>query len=118
MKATVIETLVSKVQINPELSLVPIIMHGDRALIEPLEIDKALSAKVPLVKSAQHKEAYRRGILVSKSAGEYGIEIPESLTLGRTVEYWHEQAIEYVIGEGDDKKTYHMVRVSEIFATV
>lgn len=118
MKATVIETLVSKVAINPELSTVPIILHGDRALIEPLEVDKKLSEKANLVKTVNHKESFRTGVLVSKSAGEYGIEIPKTLILGTTVNYFHEQAIEYILGEGDERKTYHLVRISEILATV
>jgi len=118
MKATVTETLVSKAPVNPELSSVPINFHGDRALINPLEIEKTLSDKVPIVKSTQHKEPFRKGILVSISAGEYGIEIPKSLRLGDTVQYFHEQAIEYILGSSDDKKVYHLVRISEILATV
>lgn len=124
-KRTVQFTEINKLEINPEQSLVPLLIVGDRVLIEPIAPDKYLNAsneevnndpeaiktKAIIEKAITAKEPFMRGVVKSFGGGEYGTSVPKSLAVGLTVNYWHQQAIEYVV----DKKPYHMVRVSDIF---
>lgn len=106
-------TLENGIAINPEQSLLPIILTGDRILIEPVihEDDKFLSKESNIQKPVNAQEAFRKGRVVSIGGGEYGQTIPASLKVNMLVSYWHKQAIDFAVGG----KTYDMVRSSDAF---
>lgn len=106
-------TLENKLEIDSSRSLLPIILTGDRCLIEPIvtEDDKYLSVETKLLKSVNAKEQFTKGRVMSIGGGEYGATVPDSLKVNLIVNYWHTQAIDYVV-EG---KKYHLIRASDIF---
>ena len=116
VKKAIITTSINKLEVDPERSLLAFQMVGDRAVIDPKPIDETIGGRMgadgkPLIKSAETKEPYRTGTVMSFGGGEYGVEIPESLRTGLVVNYFHQSAIDYEV----DKKVYHLVRVSDIF---
>lgn len=112
MKESVqIKTLVNEIPVDPEKSQLPIILVGDRVLIDPIEPDKLLSKEANIHRPVNMEEDYKKGVLVSIGGGEYGTSIPNSLKVGMTVHYWHKTALDMEI---QDKK-YHLVRAADVF---
>jgi co-chaperonin GroES (HSP10) len=109
---TIQVTPINKITLDPERSLLPIQMVGDRIIIDPIRADEFLSKELNIRKSLDAKEDFLKGIVMCIGGGEYGVNIPASLKTGMTVLYWHQSAINYVV----DKKVYHLVRVSDAFA--
>lgn len=104
-------TPVNNLPVNPEKSLIPIQLTGDRVLIDPIAPDKFMDADKKIAKPVDFKEPYMKGIVVSIGGGEYGQTIPESMKVGLEVYYWHQQSTEFEI----DGKKYQMVRSSDVF---
>ncbi|MEJ7644300.1 MAG: co-chaperone GroES family protein [Chryseolinea sp.] len=107
-----VATVENGLPVNPEKSLLPIQFVGDRVLIEPFDPDEYLSEASKMAKPVGYVEPYYKGRLMSIGGGEYGAEIPPHMKVGLTVLYWHQQAIDFEV----NKITYHMVRVSDVFA--
>lgn len=109
-----IKTIENGLPVDPEKSLLPIQFVGDRVLIEPFKPDEYLSEEAKIARPVDFKEPYYKGRLMCVGGGEYGTSIPQHMKTDLIVLYWHQQAIDYVV----NKKTYHMVRASDVFAYV
>jgi len=104
-------SLVSNAPLDLERSTLPVILTGDRVLIDPIPPEEYLSEKIRLTRPVNYKDPFYRGIVMNIGAGEYGHDIPVSLKPGVTVNYYHQAAIDFI----NDGKTYHMVRASDVF---
>ena len=104
-------TLISQLPLDSDRCTLPVLLTGDRVLIQPIPPSEYLSEQIRLSKPANFKEPFMRGILLNIGGGEYGQEIPVSLKVGVTVNYYHQSAIDFIV----DEKTYHMVRAVDVF---
>jgi len=124
-KKTILVTAVNRLPVDPEQSLLPLQMVGDRVLIEPIEVSDTLTEisvegdvkdqlnteKIKLSKAVNAKEEFLEGVIKSFGGGEFGCQIPAHMKPGLHVCYWHNNKIDFVV----EKKVYHMVHVSNVF---
>ncbi|MGC3945336.1 MAG: co-chaperone GroES family protein [Chryseolinea sp.] len=101
-------------ELDPAKSTLPLILLGDRVLIDPIAPDQYLSEAAKISRPVDFKDPYSRGVIMNIGGSEYGQEIPASLKPGVKVNYYHQSAIDFEI----DKKKYHMVRASDIFMII
>jgi hypothetical protein len=131
IQATPLVSTINKLPIDPKLSLIPFRAVGDRILIDAIAPDTAfarlkvkqesnglseeekveMEKLIEIGKPANTQEPYMLGKIVCMPAGEYGVEVPDVLQVGMTVNYWHQHKIAITI-EG---KTYDLVRVSDVW---
>ena len=107
-------TLISQLVLDSDRCTLPLLLTGDRALVDPIPPSEYLSEEIRLSKPANFKEPFMRGVVMNLGGGEYGQEIPPCLKKGVTVNYYHQSAIDFIV----DDKTYHMVRAVDIFAII
>jgi co-chaperonin GroES (HSP10) len=111
----VTHTAENQTPINPDQSIVPMLLFGDRVIINPEKPDEMLSKTAGIHAPVKDRNiAYMRGTIASIGGGEYGPPIAKRLKIGLKVAYWHQNAIDFEFD--GDKTKYHMVRVSDIFA--
>jgi len=105
-------TLENQTPLDPSRSTLPSTLTGDRVLIDPIPPDQYLSAEAKIERPVGYKDPYYKGTIMNIGGSEYGMKIPESHKPGLVVFYYHQQALDFII----NKKTYHLVRCSDIIA--
>lgn len=120
------ETLVNKLEVAPERSMLPIIITGDRVLIERdvdaisrhedeagrLVASAGTFENSSLAKPLNAEKLYASGKIMSIGKGYPEYPVPDEYKVGMQVSYYHQSAQPFPVAS----KEYDLIRASDIFA--